>query len=63
MTTKERLLLKAEKEINAGILAIKNKTKTPKEANLGKILNSLKTLDEPLYDTLLSKYKETLKNI
>lgn len=56
----EKILRKAEKEVLAGIMAIKNGTKTPAEANLGRILNSLKALDEPLYDELLKKYKDAL---
>lgn len=57
----ERLLKKAEKEVLAGIMSIKNGTKTPAEANLGRILNSLKKLDEPLYDELMKKYKAALE--
>lgn len=57
----ERLLRKAEKEILAGIMAIKSGKKTPAEANLGRILNSLKNLDEPLYDELMEKYKKAVE--
>lgn len=57
----ERILRKAEKEVLAGIMAIKNGTKTPAEANLGRILNSLKNLDEPLYDELMEKYKKAVE--
>ena len=57
----ERLLRKAEKEVLAGIMAIKSGKKTPAEANLGRILNSLKSLDEPLYDELLEKYKKAVE--
>ena len=63
MAINEKVLRLSEKKILAGIMAIRNGTKTPAEAGVGKILNSLKTLDEPLYENLMKKYKETLKKI
>jgi len=61
MTTTEKVLRMSEKKVIAGMMAIKNGTKTPAEAGIGKILNTLKTLDEPLYEELIKRYKEILK--
>lgn len=61
MTTNEKILREAEKKVLSGIMAIKNGKKTPAEAGVGKILNSLKSLDEPLYEELIKKYKEAIK--
>lgn len=61
MLANEKILKEAEKKVLSGIMAIKTGKKTPAEAGLGKILNSLKTLDEPLYEELMKKYKETIK--
>ena len=52
-----------EKNIKSRIKKIENGTLTPAESGIGKQLNKLKTLDEPLYDELLEKYKEVLKNL
>lgn len=56
----DRLLNKTERTIIAGIMRIKNGEITPAEAGLGKMLNALKNLDEPLYESLVKKYKEAL---
>lgn len=58
----ERLLKKAEKEIRVGIKAIRDGNKTPKESGLGKMLNALKPLDEPLYIELMDLYKKALQS-
>ena len=61
MNANEKILKLSEKKVLGAINAIKNSTLTPAEAGIGKILNSLKTLDEPLYNELMKKYKEALK--
>jgi hypothetical protein len=58
----ERLLRRAEKEIRVGVKAIRDGYKTPKEAGLGKMLNAMKRLDEPLYDELMALYKKALQS-
>ena len=50
-----------EKKIRGGMLAIRNKSMTPKEAGLGIFFTKLKSLDEALYEQLLNQYKELLK--
>ena len=56
-----KILIQTEKKIRKGIYLIKNKKQSPKEAKLGKLLNSLKNIDEPLYDELISLYKIAIK--
>lgn len=45
------------RKIEAGIRGIKNGTKSPKDAEVGKWLAKLKPLNEGMYDDLLAKYK------
>ena len=55
-------IIQLEKKITGKILAIKNGTLTPKDSNIGKLLNRLKTLDEASYENLLNRYKKTLND-
>lgn len=50
------------KHIECGIRAIKLRTKKPEEANVGKFLNKLRTVNDGLYDDLLSKYKRIMED-
>jgi hypothetical protein len=50
------------RKIESGIRAIKNNTKTIKEANCGFLFKTLKSLNEGMYDELLLKYIEVTKN-
>lgn len=58
----EKLLNRTEKEIRIRIKAIRDGKKTPKEAGLGKMLNAMKNLDEPLYNELMKMYKKALQS-
>ena len=58
MTTEEIYV----KHIECGIRAIKLKTKSPQEANVGKFLNKLKDVNEGLYDDLLTKYQRVVQS-
>lgn len=49
-----------ERKIRGGMMGIKNKTKTPQEAGLGAFFNKLRTMDEALYEKLISEYKDIL---
>lgn len=42
------------------MLGIKTGSKTPKDSNIGIHLNKLKTLNLPLYESLLAEYKQLL---
>lgn len=50
-------------KIESGIRAIRNKSKTPQEANCGFFFNKLKPLNEGMYDDLMNDYKAVLKEI
>lgn len=58
----EDLLNRTERKIRSGIREIRDGRKTPKEVGLGKLLNSIKTLDEPLYAELMELYKRALQS-
>jgi hypothetical protein len=49
------------RKAKAGTTAIKNGTKTPQEAEVGKFLNRLKPLNEGMYDELLTEYKAVME--
>ena len=49
------------RKITGGIAAIKRGTKTPEEAGLGRMLNTLKTINLPMYEELLDNYKAAVE--
>jgi hypothetical protein len=49
------------KNIINGIRALRLRSKTPSEVNVGSNLNRLKILNEGLYDEYLTKYTKALK--
>ena len=57
MTTEEIYI----KNIENGIRALKLRTKTPSETQVGVFLNKLKGLNIGMYEELLGKYKEGLE--
>ena len=57
----ERNLLKLEALIKGKMGGIKNKTLTPCDSGIGKLMNMMKALDEPLYEKMLAEYKVILK--
>jgi hypothetical protein len=42
---------------------IKNRKLTPAESGIGKLLNMMKPLDEPLYEKIITEYKQILQNL
>jgi hypothetical protein len=56
----EKNLIKLEKEIYQKIIQIKSGKLLPKDSGIGKMINLIKTLDEPTYDKLLQEYKSAL---
>jgi hypothetical protein len=56
----EKNLIKLEKEIHQKIIQIKSGKLLPKDSGIGKMINLMKTLDEPTYDKLLQEYKSAL---
>ena len=59
----EKNLIKLEKEIYQKIIQIKSGKLLPKDSGIGKMINLMKTLDEPTYDKLLHQYKSTLSRL
>lgn len=59
---KERDLIRLEKEIKSKMIQIKNKKLTPAESGIGKLINLMKTFDEPLFERLMSEYKQILRD-
>lgn len=49
------------RKITGGIAAIKRGTKTPEEAGLGRMLNTLKGLNLPMYEELFDNYKAAVE--
>jgi hypothetical protein len=60
---KEKNLLKLEKEIYTKMKQIKSKQLLPKDSGIGKMINLLKSLDEPLYEKVLIEYKQVLATL
>lgn len=60
---KEKDLIRLEKEIKSKMIQIKNKKMTPAESGIGKLLNLMKSFDEPLFEKLISEYKKILVDI
>ena len=56
----EKNIIKLEKTIRGKMIAIKAGTLTPKESEIGKLMNLMKNFDEPLYEKLIKNYKEIL---
>ena len=52
-----------EKKIKGKFIAIKNHTETPASSGIAVMINKMKTIDEPSYDSLLAEYKTILDNI
>lgn len=59
----ERDLIKLEREIYSKMKQIKNRQLLPKDSGIGKMINLMKSFDEPLYDKILSEYKQVLEEI
>lgn len=60
---REKDIIRLEKEIKSKMVQIKNKKLTPSESGIGKLINLMKNFDEPLFDKLMSDYKQILKDI
>jgi len=59
----ERDIIKLEKEIYLKMRKIKSGELLPKDSGIGKMINLMKSFDEPLYDKILSEYKNILASI
>lgn len=59
----EKNLIKLEKEIRVKMMNIKSGKLTPAESGIGKMINLMKTLDEPLHERILTEYKSILHSL
>jgi hypothetical protein len=59
----ERDLIRLEKEIKSKMIQIKNRKLAPAESGIGRLLNLMKSFDEPLFDKLMNEYKKILVDI
>jgi hypothetical protein len=59
----ERNLIKLEKDIKTKMILIKDGKLLPKDSGIGKMINLMKSLDEPLYDRIMIEYKNILSNL
>lgn len=59
----ERDLLKLEKDIKIKMIGIKNRKFTPAESGIGKLINLMKSFDEPLYNKIMIEYKDILSTL
>jgi hypothetical protein len=59
----ERDLIRLEKEIYSKMKQIKSGQLLPKDSGIGKMINLMKSLDEPLYDKIMIEYKSVLNSL
>lgn len=59
----ERDLIRLEKEIYSKMKQIKSRQLLPKDSGIGKMINLMKSLDEPLYDKIMIEYKSILNSL
>lgn len=59
----ERNLIKLERDIKTKMNLIKDRELLPKDSGIGKMINLMKSLDEPLYDRIMLEYKNILSNL
>ena len=45
------------------MMQIKSKKITPKDSGIGKLINLMKSFDEPLFDKIMDEYKKVLNEL
>jgi hypothetical protein len=61
--TNEKNLKRLEKEIFIKMSQIKSGKLLPKDSGIGKMINLMKSFDEPLYNKILAEYKNILASL
>lgn len=56
----EKNIVKLEKEIRAKMMQIRSGKTTPKDSGIGKLINLMKSFDEPLHGKIMNEYKQLL---
>lgn len=59
----EKNIIKLEKEIRVKMMSIKSGKVLPKDSGIGKLINLMKSIDEPLYEEIMSEYKRVLSGL
>lgn len=59
----EKNLTKLEKEIRGKMMQIKSGKITPADSGIGKLINLMKSFDEPLHGQIMNEYKQLLTTI
>ena len=59
----EKDLVKLEKEIRNKMMNIKSGKLLPKDSGIGRMINLMKSFDEPLYEKIMTEYKQILQNL
>lgn len=59
----EKNIIKLEKDIRAKMMQIKSGKITPKDSGIGKNINLMKAIDEPLFEKLMDEYKGILSSL
>lgn len=60
---REKDIIRLEKEIRSKMMQIKSKKITPKDSGIGKLINLMKSFDEPLFDKIMDDYKKVLNEL
>jgi len=60
---REKDIIRLEKEIRSKMMQIKSKKITPKDSGIGKLINLMKSFDEPLFDKIMDEYKKVLNEL
>ena len=56
----EKNIVKLEKEIRAKMMQIRCGKTTPKDSGIGKLINLMKSFDEPLHGQIMNEYKQLI---
>ena len=60
---REKDIIRLEREIKAKMTQIKNGKTTPKDSGIARLINLMKSFDEPLHDKIMVEYKGILDGI
>ena len=60
---REKDIIRLEKEIRSKMMQIKSKKITPKDSGIGRLINLMKSFDEPLFDKIMDDYKKVLNEL
>lgn len=56
----EKNINKLEREIRAKMMQIRSGKTTPKDSGIAKLINMMKSFDEPLHGQIMNEYKQLI---